>query len=96
MWEVNYWLDWCQSEFGLHGLGSDLKGLHGGELCGLNREVFLGLMSNSTAGEILWEHLEDMRRGLNELLLQNNVEINLKCVTLNWPIILFFNLLFLS
>uniref|UniRef100_A0A3Q3XJU1 V-ets avian erythroblastosis virus E26 oncogene homolog 2 n=1 Tax=Mola mola TaxID=94237 RepID=A0A3Q3XJU1_MOLML len=77
-WEVNYWLDWCQSEFGLHGLGSDLRGLHGGELCGLNREAFLGLMSNCTAGEILWEHLEDMRRGLNELHLQNNVEIYLK------------------
>uniref|UniRef100_A0A3Q3XJT5 V-ets avian erythroblastosis virus E26 oncogene homolog 2 n=1 Tax=Mola mola TaxID=94237 RepID=A0A3Q3XJT5_MOLML len=72
-WEVNYWLDWCQSEFGLHGLGSDLRGLHGGELCGLNREAFLGLMSNCTAGEILWEHLEDMRRGLNELHLQNNI-----------------------
>uniref|UniRef100_A0A3Q3X7H6 Uncharacterized protein n=1 Tax=Mola mola TaxID=94237 RepID=A0A3Q3X7H6_MOLML len=63
-WEVNYWLDWCQSEFGLHGLGSDLRGLHGGELCGLNREAFLGLMSNCTAGEILWEHLEDMRRDI--------------------------------
>uniref|UniRef100_A0A3Q3XEL0 V-ets avian erythroblastosis virus E26 oncogene homolog 2 n=1 Tax=Mola mola TaxID=94237 RepID=A0A3Q3XEL0_MOLML len=82
-WEVNYWLDWCQSEFGLHGLGSDLRGLHGGELCGLNREAFLGLMSNCTAGEILWEHLEDMRRGLNELHLQNNVEIYLKCPNIN-------------
>lgn len=62
-WEVNYWLDWCQAEFGLHGLGSDLRGVHGGELCGLDREAFLGLMSDCTAGEILWEHLEDMRRG---------------------------------
>uniref|UniRef100_A0A3Q3XPT3 V-ets avian erythroblastosis virus E26 oncogene homolog 2 n=1 Tax=Mola mola TaxID=94237 RepID=A0A3Q3XPT3_MOLML len=85
-WEVNYWLDWCQSEFGLHGLGSDLRGLHGGELCGLNREAFLGLMSNCTAGEILWEHLEDMRRGLNELHLQNNVEIYLKCSFLHQPL----------
>ncbi|XP_041821592.1 protein C-ets-2-like [Chelmon rostratus] len=61
-WEVNYWLDWCQAEFGLHYLGSDLRGLQGGELCGLDREAFLGLMSDCTAGEILWEHLEDMRR----------------------------------
>ncbi|XP_030287360.1 protein c-ets-1-B-like [Sparus aurata] len=61
-WEVNYWLDWCQAEFGLHGLGSDLRCLQGGELCGLDREAFLGLMSDRTAGEILWEHLEDMRR----------------------------------
>ncbi|XP_035531597.1 protein c-ets-1-B-like [Morone saxatilis] len=61
-WEVNYWLDWCQAEFGLHCLGSDLRGLQGSELCGLDREAFLGLMSDCTAGEILWEHLEDMRR----------------------------------
>nr|XP_046237579.1 transforming protein p54/c-ets-1-like [Scatophagus argus] len=61
-WEVNYWLDWCQAEFGLHCLGSDLRGLHGGELCGLDREAFLGLMSDCTAAEILWEHLEDMKR----------------------------------
>uniref|UniRef100_A0A8C3AZ97 Uncharacterized protein n=1 Tax=Cyclopterus lumpus TaxID=8103 RepID=A0A8C3AZ97_CYCLU len=62
-WEVNYWLDWCQAEFGLHCLGSDLRGLQGSELCGLERDAFLGLMSDCTAGEILWEHLETMRRG---------------------------------
>ncbi|XP_032355244.1 protein C-ets-1-like [Etheostoma spectabile] len=60
-WEVNYWLDWCQAEFGLHCLGSDLRGLQGSELCGLEREAFLGLMSDCIAGEILWEHLETMR-----------------------------------
>ncbi|XP_030018742.1 protein c-ets-1-B-like [Sphaeramia orbicularis] len=60
--EVNHWLDWCQSEFGLHCLGSDLRGLQGSELCVLDREAFLGLMSDCTAGEILWEHLETMRR----------------------------------
>lgn len=62
-WVVNYWLDWCQAEFGLHCLGSDLRGLQGSELCGLDRESFLSLMSDCTAGEILWEHLETMRRG---------------------------------
>ncbi|XP_053199892.1 protein c-ets-1-B-like [Scomber japonicus] len=61
-WEVNHWLEWCQTEFGLHYLGSDLKGLQGSELCGLDRETFLGLMSDCTAGEILWEHLEIMRK----------------------------------
>ncbi|XP_049923995.1 protein c-ets-2-B-like [Epinephelus moara] len=61
-WEVNYWLDWCQAEFGLHCLGSDLRGLQGSELCSLEKEAFLGLMSDFTAGEILWEHLETMRR----------------------------------
>ncbi|XP_041840398.1 transforming protein p54/c-ets-1-like [Melanotaenia boesemani] len=61
-WEVNHWLDWCQSEFGLHCLDSDLRGLQGRELCSLDREAFLGLMSDCAAGEILWEHLESMRR----------------------------------
>uniref|UniRef100_UPI0037E7E76F protein C-ets-1-like n=1 Tax=Semicossyphus pulcher TaxID=241346 RepID=UPI0037E7E76F len=61
-WEVNYWLDWCQAEFGLSCLRSDLRGLQGAELCGLDRDAFLGLMSDCTAGEILWEHLKDMRR----------------------------------
>ncbi|KAE8278850.1 Protein C-ets-2 [Larimichthys crocea] len=61
-WEVNYWLDWCQAEFGLHCLASDLRGLQGGDLCGLDREAFLGLMSDCTAGEILWEHLDHIRR----------------------------------
>ncbi|XP_070786358.1 protein c-ets-1-B-like [Enoplosus armatus] len=60
--KVNYWLDWCQAEFGLHCLGSDLRGMRGSELRGLDREAFLGLMSDCTAGEILWEHLETMRR----------------------------------
>ncbi|XP_057710862.1 protein C-ets-2-like isoform X1 [Corythoichthys intestinalis] len=61
-WEVNHWLDWCRAEFGLHSSGSDLKGLRGHELCRLDRETFLALMSDCTAGEILWEHLEIMRR----------------------------------
>ncbi|KAM6960312.1 protein C-ets-1-like [Tautogolabrus adspersus] len=61
-WEVNFWLDWCQAEFGLTCLGSDLRGLQGTELCSLDREAFLNLTSDCTAGEILWEHLEDMRR----------------------------------
>ncbi|XP_034471055.1 protein c-ets-2-A-like [Hippoglossus hippoglossus] len=61
-WEVNHWLDWCQAEFGLHCLGSDLRGLQGSELCGLDREDFQSLTSDCTAREILWEHLETMRR----------------------------------
>uniref|UniRef100_A0A3B3BG56 V-ets avian erythroblastosis virus E26 oncogene homolog 2 n=1 Tax=Oryzias melastigma TaxID=30732 RepID=A0A3B3BG56_ORYME len=62
-WEVNHWLDWCQAEFGLQSLGSDLRVLQGGELCALSREAFLSLTSDGTAGEILWEHLDTMRRG---------------------------------
>lgn len=62
-WEVQHWLDWCQAEFGLRCPGSDLRGLDGAELCALDREAFLSLMSDSTAGEILWEHLETMRTG---------------------------------
>ncbi|XP_074518430.1 protein c-ets-2-A-like [Halichoeres trimaculatus] len=61
-WEVNFWLDWCQAEFGLTCLDSDLRGLQGAELCALDRDAFLNLISDCSAGEILWEHLEDMRR----------------------------------
>ncbi|XP_056156212.1 protein C-ets-2-like [Lampris incognitus] len=61
-WEVNHWLDWCQAEFGLLSLGPDLRGLQGKELCALDRESFLALTSDCTAGEILWEHLDTMRR----------------------------------
>ncbi|XP_028297648.1 uncharacterized protein LOC114459656 isoform X2 [Gouania willdenowi] len=62
--QVNHWLDWCQAEFGLpvQGLASGLRGLHGGQLCGLDRSSFLDLTSDCTAGEILWEHLDTMRR----------------------------------
>lgn len=62
-WEVNYWLDWCQSEFGLHSLDSELRCLQGRDLCVLDKDAFLALISDCTAGEILWEHLEDMRKG---------------------------------
>uniref|UniRef100_A0A673ADR4 V-ets avian erythroblastosis virus E26 oncogene homolog 2 n=1 Tax=Sphaeramia orbicularis TaxID=375764 RepID=A0A673ADR4_9TELE len=75
--EVNHWLDWCQSEFGLHCLGSDLRGLQGSELCVLDREAFLGLMSDCTAGEILWEHLETMRRG------EKTTGVRRMCISLN-------------
>ena len=65
-WEVSHWLDWCQAEFSLHGLGPDLRGLPGSELCTLDRDGFLALTSDCTAGEILWEHLETMRNGERE------------------------------
>lgn len=72
-WEVNHWLDWCQAEFGLCCLGSDLRGLDGSELCGLDQEAFLGLLSDSTAGEILWEHLETMWRGYSTFIEKHRV-----------------------
>lgn len=62
-WEVNYWFDWCQREFGLRCLGSELEGLDGGKLFSLNRESFQGLIPDCAAQEILWEHLEDLRAG---------------------------------
>ncbi|KAL0970495.1 hypothetical protein UPYG_G00242820 [Umbra pygmaea] len=61
-WDVNHWLDWCQAEFALQHLGPELRGLPGSDLCALDRESFLELTSDFTAGEILWEHLETMRR----------------------------------
>uniref|UniRef100_A0A3Q1H2M5 V-ets avian erythroblastosis virus E26 oncogene homolog 2 n=1 Tax=Anabas testudineus TaxID=64144 RepID=A0A3Q1H2M5_ANATE len=85
-WEVNHWLDWCQAEFGLHCLGSDLRGLQGSQLCSLDREDFLGLMSDCTAGEILWEHLETMRTGEDIFLSESDdfesIFLQLYCLVL--------------
>ncbi|XP_030634989.1 protein c-ets-1-A-like [Chanos chanos] len=61
-WEVNHWLDWCQAEFGLQSLRTDLRNMPGSKLCSLDRETFLNLIPDCTAGEILWEHLETMRK----------------------------------
>ncbi|XP_067379205.1 protein c-ets-1-B-like [Channa argus] len=69
--EVNHWLNWCQFEFGLHCLDSDLRGLQGSELCSLDQEAFLGMMSDCTAGEILWEHLETMRKADSEYIQEH-------------------------
>ncbi|KAF7660980.1 hypothetical protein LDENG_00271630 [Lucifuga dentata] len=65
-WEVDHWLNWCQAEFGLQRLGSELRGLLGSQLCGLDRETFLSLTSDCAAGEILWEHLDSMRRDCDQ------------------------------
>ncbi|XP_036452931.1 protein C-ets-1-like [Colossoma macropomum] len=61
-WEVSYWLDWCQAEFGLRNLNSELRNMPGSKLCALDREMFLELIADCTAGEILWEHLETMHK----------------------------------
>uniref|UniRef100_A0A8C5AHJ9 ETS domain-containing protein n=1 Tax=Gadus morhua TaxID=8049 RepID=A0A8C5AHJ9_GADMO len=58
-----FWSQW----FGLQCLGLNLRGMQGSELCELDRETFLGLTSDCTAGEILWEHLETMQRGEGSL-----------------------------
>uniref|UniRef100_A0A3B4FAL8 ETS domain-containing protein n=1 Tax=Pundamilia nyererei TaxID=303518 RepID=A0A3B4FAL8_9CICH len=73
-WEVNHWLDWCQAEFGLCCLGSDLRGLDGSELCGLDQEAFLGLLSDSTAGEILWDGPIQLWQFLLELLTDHSCQ----------------------
>ncbi|CAL9694552.1 unnamed protein product [Knipowitschia caucasica] len=61
-WELNHWLDWCQAEFGLPCVGAELRGLQGPELCALDRDTFLSLTMDCTSGEILWEHLDSMRK----------------------------------
>lgn len=66
-WEVSYWLDWCQTEFGLKSLNPELRSMPGSKLCALDRETFLELITDCTAGEILWEHLETIRKGKDKL-----------------------------
>ncbi|KAK1153254.1 transforming protein p54/c-ets-1-like [Acipenser oxyrinchus oxyrinchus] len=61
--EVSHWLNWCQSEFRLDCLSPGLVAVGGAELCALGHQRFMDLISDCTAGEILWEHLEIMMRG---------------------------------
>ncbi|XP_020792074.2 protein C-ets-1-like [Boleophthalmus pectinirostris] len=61
-WEVNHWLDWCQAEFALPCVGAELRALGGPELCALERDTFLSLTLDCNTGEILWEHLDSMRK----------------------------------
>ncbi|KAK7910267.1 hypothetical protein WMY93_014951 [Mugilogobius chulae] len=61
-WEVNHWLDWCQAEFALPFVGSELRTLQGPELCAMDRDTFLSLTLDCTTAEILWEHLDSMRK----------------------------------
>uniref|UniRef100_A0A3Q2R2I0 ETS domain-containing protein n=1 Tax=Fundulus heteroclitus TaxID=8078 RepID=A0A3Q2R2I0_FUNHE len=55
-WEVNHWLDWCQAEFGLHCLGSDLRGLQGSELCA----PLLNPLSTGSGPIQLWQFLLEL------------------------------------
>ncbi|XP_033839277.2 protein C-ets-2-like [Periophthalmus magnuspinnatus] len=61
-WEVNHWLDWCQAEFALPCVGAELRALRGQELCALERDAFLSLTLDCSTGEILWEHLDSIRK----------------------------------
>uniref|UniRef100_A0AAR2JT26 ETS domain-containing protein n=1 Tax=Pygocentrus nattereri TaxID=42514 RepID=A0AAR2JT26_PYGNA len=78
-WEVSYWLDWCQAEFGLKNLNSELRNMPGSKLCSLDRETFLEWVADCTAGEILWEHLETMHKGKELLQSVRMCHINAVC-----------------
>ncbi|MGH0186623.1 UNVERIFIED_CONTAM: hypothetical protein FKN15_022124 [Acipenser sinensis] len=60
--EVSHWLNWCQSKFRLDCLSPGLFAVGGAELCALGHQRFMDLIPDYTAREILWEHLEIMKR----------------------------------
>uniref|UniRef100_A0A3B3ZKY6 V-ets avian erythroblastosis virus E26 oncogene homolog 2 n=1 Tax=Periophthalmus magnuspinnatus TaxID=409849 RepID=A0A3B3ZKY6_9GOBI len=68
-WEVNHWLDWCQAEFALPCVGAELRALRGQELCALERDAFLSLTLDCSTGEILWEHLDSIRKAYHSAVI---------------------------
>lgn len=60
---VVQWLNWAIKEFSLEGVIIGRFAIPGKELLGMGREAFLTL-APPFMGDILWEHLEILQKGL--------------------------------
>ncbi|KAJ8280814.1 hypothetical protein GJAV_G00059350 [Gymnothorax javanicus] len=60
--EVIQWLQWAAGEFSLPNIEFFRFDMSGQELCGMGKECFLDLAPDF-AGDILWEHLDQMKEG---------------------------------
>lgn len=64
---VAYWLNWATKEFSLNDWNIEsFTKMQGHEMVGLGREGFLEKAPPYT-GDILWEHLEILQKGLYTL-----------------------------
>ena len=57
------WLSWAAREFSLEGVKFDNFSMTGKELLRLGRDAFLA-RSPPFVGDILWEHLEILQKGV--------------------------------
>ena len=57
------WLRWAIPEFSLEGFNINQFAMHGSKLCRMSEEEFLS-RTPPFMGDILWAHLEILRRGI--------------------------------
>ncbi|XP_015197244.1 protein C-ets-2 [Lepisosteus oculatus] len=69
--QVIQWLRWSASEFSLAGVNFSSFNMTGQELCDLGKERFLELAPDFV-GDILWEHLEQMMKDVQDKQSQCN------------------------
>jgi len=62
--DTQHWLDWATKEFSLTGLNVQQLIMTGREMCSLGKEEFLA-RTPPYLGDILWEHLDMMLRGMS-------------------------------
>lgn len=60
---VQQWLHWVSSEFSLTSVNFYKFDMNGQELCDMGKDGFLDLAPDFV-GDILWEHLDQMMRGV--------------------------------
>ncbi|XP_029636562.1 protein C-ets-1 isoform X3 [Octopus sinensis] len=58
---VMQWLEWVRQEYALNGIRTDRFNMTGKEMCQLGKDAFLE-RAPPYVGDILWEHLEVMKR----------------------------------
>ncbi|GFV72965.1 protein C-ets-2 [Trichonephila clavipes] len=72
--DVIRWLYWAIREFSLEGINTDLFRMKGKDMCLLEKEVFLA-MAPHFVGEILWDHLDRLLRGIENGHTDTNLEL---------------------
>lgn len=72
--DVIRWLYWAIQEFTLEGINIDLFRMKGKDMCLLEKEVFLS-MAPHFVGEILWDHLDRLLRGIENVHTDTNLEL---------------------
>jgi c-ets proto-oncogene protein len=59
---VQQWLSWASGELSLHILDPSVLSVKGAQLCQMEREEFIERCP-PYVGDILWEHLDLMKKG---------------------------------
>ncbi|KAJ6662443.1 hypothetical protein lerEdw1_011856 [Lerista edwardsae] len=82
--QVCQWLLWAANEFSLANVNFERFAMNGQELCNLGKEHFLELAPDFV-GDILWEHLDQMIKGINVEQAQYCAQVPSYPKTLSYP-----------